>query len=248
MTIEPRMTMMPRMSDCEEPAFAGTARLLDLGLEEYRRAHDLQLRLNLLRQAGRIPDSVLILEHLPCITIGRSSHRENILVTAEELQARGIAVYTTDRGGDITYHGPGQLVFYAIVHLDGYARDVHAHARRLEQVLIDTLASFGVPATRVKEYPGVWTAHGKIGAIGLSVKRWVTMHGVALNVASDMSPFGLIVPCGIKDREVTSLAQVLGADVDIGEVKSRLLNSFQRVFEVALAPCDGLHGARGILG
>jgi lipoyl(octanoyl) transferase len=211
------------------------AMLLDLGLEEYARAYSLQLRLNLLRQIGEIPDTVVFVEHPPCLTMGRASHRENVLAAPEELQARGIAVHATDRGGDVTYHGPGQLVLYAIIHLDGYGRDVHAHARRLEQVLIDAVASFGLEATRKKGYPGVWTAEGKIGAIGLSVKRWVTLHGVALNVSPDMSHFSLIVPCGIRDRGVTSLADVLGYSVGIAPAKVALRESFERVFGVYLA-------------
>jgi lipoyl(octanoyl) transferase len=208
---------------------------LDLGVEAYPRAFELQMRLHALRLAAEIPDTAVLVEHPPCITVGRAAHREHVLASPEELQAAGVAVYPTDRGGDVTYHGPGQLVLYPIVDLAGYGRDLHAYARRLEQVLIDAVASFGVPATRKKEYPGVWTVQGKIGAIGLKVKRWVTLHGVSLNVSPDMAHFGLIVPCGIRDHGVTSLAQELGRRVETAEVKPVLREAFARVFRVRLA-------------
>jgi lipoyl(octanoyl) transferase len=212
-----------------------SAAWLDLGTEEYDRAFAIQTRLHALRLAGAIPDTAVVLEHTPCITFGRSAQREHIIATAQELAAGGITVHTTDRGGDVTYHGPGQMVLYAIVDLNCYGKDVHAHARRLEQVLIDVLASFGVEAGRKAEYPGVWTDEGKIGAIGIKVKRWVTLHGVSLNVCPDMSHFGLIVPCGLGDREVTSLSRLLGRRVEVAEVKPRLRVAFERVFGVKLA-------------
>jgi lipoate-protein ligase B len=207
---------------------------LDLGTTDYDAAYDIQLRLHGLRQAGEVPDTVLALEHPPCITVGRAGRRESILASEEKLRAAGLTVHATNRGGDVTYHGPGQLVLYPIVALDGYGRDVHAHACRLEQVLIDTLASFGVEGKRRKEYPGVWTAQGKIGALGLRVHRWVTMHGVALNVSPDMSYFSLIVPCGIEDEEVTSLVQILGHDLESAVVKTKMREAFGRVFGVSL--------------
>ena len=207
---------------------------LDLGVEEYVRAYELQTRLHDLREAGRNPDTVLVVEHPACVTIGRSGRRESILASEDELREAGVAVHQTDRGGDVTYHGPGQLLLYPIVDLKAYGRDVHAHAWRLEQVLIDTLAAFGVEATRKKEYPGVWTTQGKIGAIGLRVSRWVTLHGVSLNVSPDMAHFSLIVPCGIRDQGVTSLVRMLGRPVETSEVKAALRASFERVFELRL--------------
>jgi len=206
----------------------------DLGVEDYRRAYELQLSLNRLRQARSIPDLLVLLEHRPCLTLGRSSHRENVLAGAAELQRRGIDVHETDRGGDVTYHGPGQLVLYAIVDLGAYGRDVHAHCRRLEQVIIDVVASFGISARRIGKHPGVWTDQGKIAALGIAVKRWVTLHGVALNVSPDMSNFSTIVPCGLADHSVTSLSQILGRDVAMRTVKSRARNAFERVFDVRL--------------
>lgn len=173
---------------------------LDLRTTGYEAAYDLQTRLHGLRQADEVLDTVLVVEHPACITVGRAGRRESILASEEELQAAGISVHTTNRGGDVTYHGPGQLVLYPIIALDGYGRDVHAHARRLEQV-----------------------------------RRWVTMHGVSLNVSPDMSHFSLIVPCGIKDEEVTSLAQILGQDIEMALVKARAREAFGQVFGVSLA-------------
>ncbi len=211
---------------------------LDLGTEEYGRAYAIQTKLHTLRLARAIPDSAVVLEHAPCITLGRAAHREHILAGREQFEAAGVAVYNTDRGGDVTYHGPGQLVVYAFVDLTGYGKDVHAHARRLEQLLIDVLGSYGVEAGRKSEYPGVWTDEGKIGAIGIKVKRWVTLHGVSLNVSPDMSHFGLIVPCGIDDHPVTSLARLLGHPVEIAEVKRGLRKAFERVFGVRLVDVE----------
>ncbi len=225
---------MPSTAHKEATASARRVAWLDLGAEEYERAYEIQLRLHALRQAKDIPDTAVLVEHPACITIGRGSRQDHILVSREELLAAGIAVHNTDRGGDVTYHGPGQLVLYPIVDLDGYGRDVHAHARRLEQVLIEAAAQFGVQATRRKEYPGVWTAKGKIGAIGLSVKRWVTLHGVSFNVCPDMSHFSLIVPCGLEYERVTSLAEVLGREVETDAAKKALRESFERVFAVGV--------------
>ncbi|MBN1321514.1 MAG: lipoyl(octanoyl) transferase LipB [Thermoleophilia bacterium] len=213
---------------------------LDLGVEEYTRTYDIQLRLHSLRLTGEILDTFVLVEHPACVTMGKASRPEHVLASPEELSAAGIALYRTDRGGDVTYHGPGQLVLYPIIDLSGYDRDVHAHARRLEQVVIDTAAAFGVAATRKAEHPGVWTAAGKVGAIGLRVKRWVTLHGVSLNVSPDMSHFSYIVPCGIADHGVTSLAQVLERDVDRQEAKSAMREAVARAFDVSLTHGGGV--------
>ena len=216
------------------PAVLREAVWLDLGVEEYASAYDVQLRLHARRLAGEICDTIVIVEHAPCITMGRASRPEHVLAGPDELTALGIALHHTDRGGGVTYHGPGQLVLYPIVDLRGYDQDVHAHARRLEQVLIETSAAFGVAAGRNPEHPGVWTTAGKIGAVGLRVKRWVTLHGVSLNVSPDMSHFSCIVPCGIADQGVASLAQILGREVDSREVKSAMREAVARVFGVRL--------------
>jgi len=208
--------------------------LLDVGLMDYVSAYELQLRLHARRLAGRIPDTVVLLEHTPCITCGRRADRSHILANDARLLSAGVAVHATDRGGDVTYHGPGQLVLYAIVDLRGYRKDVHGHARRLEQVLIDTVASFGIEAGRRKEYPGVWTDKGKIGAIGFRVSRWVTLHGVSLNVSPDMEHFSLIIPCGIREHGVVSLSGLLGCPVETSLVRERVRASFEQVFQVQL--------------
>lgn len=207
---------------------------LDLGVEEYACAYEVQLGLHALRLSGEIPDTAVAVEHPACITVGRGSRPEHILAGREELRAAGIAIHATDRGGGVSYHGPGQLVLYPIIDLHGYGRDVHAYARRLEQVLIDTAAVFGVAATRRRGYPGVWTTQGKIGAMGLRVKRWVAFHGVSFNVSPEMSHFSYIVPCGIRDEGVTSLAEMLGCRVDTGEAKIAMRKAFARAFDVCL--------------
>lgn len=211
---------------------------LDLGLVEYERCHRLQLRLHAARVTSAVPDTAIVLEHLPCLTLGRFCQGEHVLAKPEELSAAGIRLHHTERGGDVTYHGPGQLVLYTIFDLAGYGKDVHAHARRLEQVLIDALATFGVEAVRRPEYPGVWTEQGKIGAIGFAVKRWVTLHGVSLNVSPDLSHFGFIVPCGLHGERVTSLKEILGGEVEMELVKREVKRSFAKVFGVRLIDWD----------
>lgn len=221
-----------------------SAALLDTGLIDYVSAYELQLRLHARRLAGCIPDTVIVLEHTPCITYGRRADRSHILADDTRLLSAGVAFHATDRGGDVTYHGPGQLVLYAIVDLRGYRKDVHDHVRKLEQVLIDTLASFGIEAGRKKEYPGVWTDKGKIGAIGLRVSRWVTLHGVSLNVSPDMEHFSFIVPCGIREHGVVSLSGLLGCPVEMSLVREHVRASFEQVFQVRLV--DTTRDALGV--
>ena len=147
-------------------------------------------------------------------------------------------VYETDRGGDITYHGPGQLVCYPIIDLDDYGRDVHLYARRMEEVLIRTLKFFGIVAGRKTGYPGVWAGQSKIAAEGISVRHWITMHGTSLNVCPNMLHFSLIVPCGITEYGVTSMEEVLGEKVDIAEVRKQMRHQFSQVFEIQLEDID----------
>jgi lipoyl(octanoyl) transferase len=211
---------------------------LDLGHAAYGRVHELQMKLHSLRQEDRIPDVVVVVEHLPCITFGRAACLEHIVASAQDLRAAGIDVISTDRGGDVTYHGPGQLVVYPIVDLRSYGKDVHAHARRLEAVLIDTAGALGVETHRRPGFPGVWTERGKVGALGIKVKRWISLHGVSLNVSPDMSHFDLIVPCGIHDRGVTSLADELGRPLSPESVMPVLRGAFEEVFEVRLVKAD----------
>lgn len=213
---------------------AGQTLWVDLGTEDYLAVFHLQHELSELRRAGRISDVVLAVEHPPCLTVGRGGREEHILAGEEALATAGIRVHYTDRGGDVTYHGPGQLVCYPIVDLRKYGKDVHAHVRRLEEVMIRTIAALDVPAYRDPAYPGAWTARGKIGAVGIGVRRWVTMHGASLNVCPRMEHYELLVPCGLRHRPVTSLEQDLGRSVGMEAVRRHLRRAFAEVFPVAL--------------
>lgn len=211
---------------------------LQLGIEKYDQMLQLQTSLNQARRAGAIPDTVIFLEHAPCFTVGRRGGFEHILVSDSVLQNQGIMVYETDRGGDITYHGPGQLICYPIINLDDYGRDVHLYARRMEETLVRTLEFFGIVAGRKQGYPGVWVGQSKIAAEGISVRHWITMHGVSLNVCPNMFHFSLIVPCGITEYGVTSMEEVLGGKVDIAEVRKEMCYQFSQVFEIQLEDID----------
>ena len=188
-----------------------------LGRVEYDRAVALQEALLLARQADRIPDTLLLLEHPPVVTLGRATQAHHLLAGEAELARRGIALRPAARGGDVTFHGPGQLVGYPIVDLTPRGRDVHRYLRDLESGLIAALARFGLAAGRVPGLTGIWVGNEKIAAIGIGVRRWVAWHGFALNVSVDLAYFQLIVPCGIGDRGVTSLARALGRSVQLAE-------------------------------
>lgn len=197
----------------------------------YAAALELQAALVAERQAGRVPDMLLLLEHDPVLTLGRNARRENVLIPEEALRARGIALFETGRGGDVTYHGPGQIVGYPIVELPPGRRDVHRYVRDLEEVMIRTCADQGVGAGRIQGLTGAWVGQEKIGAIGVRIARWVTSHGFALNVSLDLAPFDMIVPCGIRGRGVTSLERLLGGPVGAEQVLVGLAAHFAAVFE-----------------
>ncbi len=201
----------------------------ELGRIEYAAAFEAQQRLVEERKLGRVPDKLLLLEHPHTITLGRNGRMENLLGSDAALQASGIAFHVSDRGGDITYHGPGQVVGYPILDLNEWKRDVRAYVRAIEQVMIDALDSFGINAARVCECTGVWVDGKKIGAIGVHISRWVTSHGFALNVNTDLSYFGYIVPCGLT-KPVTSMAQ-LGVNAGIADTHRALARAFGRVFD-----------------
>lgn len=204
-----------------------------LGMVPYQDAWQLQQAFLAARRAGRVAeDWLVLLEHPPVITVGRGGSDGHILAAKEALARRGIAVYHVDRGGDVTYHGPGQLVAYPLLDLSRYGRDVHAYVARLEEVVIRTLADFGIVARRDPRYTGVWVGQEKICAIGIGLRRWCTYHGLALNVSTDLAPFDLIVPCGIADRGVTSMARVLGTAPAMEEVERCLRHHFAAVFGV----------------
>jgi lipoyl(octanoyl) transferase len=201
----------------------------DVGIIEYADAFELQRNYVERRKRGEIPDQLLVVEHPHVMTMGRNGHDENVLASEELLERAGIAFHHTDRGGDVTYHGPGQIVGYPIFDLREWKRDVVAYVRGLEQVLIETLAEFGIEAGRVSGATGVWTDRGKIAAIGVHISRWVTSHGFALNVDTDLKYFGYIVPCGLT-KPVTSM-RMHGSQAGRGEVIQALERSFGRVFE-----------------
>jgi lipoyl(octanoyl) transferase len=201
-----------------------------LGRVPYADGLALQARLVADRQAGRVPDTLLILEHDPVFTLGRNARAEHVLFPEEALRARGFEVFETGRGGDVTYHGPGQVVGYPILHLAPDRRDVHRYVRDLEEVMIRTSADYGVAAGRVAGMTGTWVGEEKIGAIGVRIARWVTSHGFAFNVSTDLAPFSLIVPCGIRGRGVTSLETLLGRPVPAAEVADRLAVHLAAVF------------------
>jgi lipoyl(octanoyl) transferase len=204
--------------------------LEQLGLVDYASALELQRETVALRKAGAIPDTLLLLEHPHVYTLGRNARCENLLVSEEELAARGAQVFRTDRGGDVTYHGPGQLVGYPILDLAQHRRDISWYMRSLEEVFLDTARDFGVEAVRLPGAAGVWVGNDKLVAMGVHLSRWVTSHGFALNVNTDLCYFEGIVPCGLREKGVTSLAKLLGKPVEMEAVTERVVEHFGAVF------------------
>lgn len=222
-----------------------TVWVTDLGLTPYREAWDLQHRLqdqriapklarNRERGAPKAPlhDVLLFTEHPPVYTLGKSARDEHLLIDDQKLERIGARVVRIDRGGDITFHGPGQVVGYPILDLDHHFTDIHRYLRTLEETVIGVCGDFGVTAGRIDGLTGVWVEDRKICAFGVRCSRWVTMHGFALNVSTDLSYFDHIVPCGIRDKHVTTLARELGRDVEIRQVHDSIVTHFQRLFGV----------------
>lgn len=213
----------------------------DLGLISYTDAYALQQRLAAARKAGAIEDVLLLCEHPHVITLGRNAKRENLLVSENVLRQKGVELHATNRGGDITYHGPGQIVGYPILNLGAIKRDVGWYVRTLEEAMIRTTADFGLTAFRVPGKTGIWVnpvanpgaAEEKLAAIGVHISRWVTSHGFAYNVSTDLRYFDLIVPCGIAGRKATSLEKLLTRSVSSEEVKPRLVQHFAEFFSLA---------------
>jgi lipoyl(octanoyl) transferase len=207
-----------------------------LGRVAYAAGLELQQQLVDERRAGAIGDTLLLLEHPPVITTGARARgaRTNIVASADVLAREGVEIFDTGRGGDVTYHGPGQLVGYPIVDLRPDRQDVHRYVRDLEEALIVAIARFGITGTRVPGLSGVWVGERdreeKIAAIGVRISRWITSHGFALNVNTDLRHFQLIVPCGIADRGVTSIARVLGRAVAMADVEDAVVDGFREVF------------------
>jgi len=210
-----------------------------LGRVGYEDGLALQQTLVEQRKRGEIPDQLLLLEHPDVITLGVRTRNDlsHVLESPASLAAQGVGLFETGRGGDVTYHGPGQLVGYPIVDLKPDRCDVHRYVRDLEAVLIRAVATFGIEAGRLEGLTGIWAgAHGreaKLAAIGVRISRWITSHGFALNVNTDLSRFGLIVPCGITDRGVTSMQQLLGHTIPMAEVENAVIDAFAAVFDLS---------------
>jgi len=204
--------------------------LIDLGRMAYGPCVEVQRRLVDEVAAGGRPSTLVFVEHDPVLTLGASFHEENLLLPVAEFARRGIEVVRTDRGGDVTYHGPGQLVIYPIFDLSLVGRDLHQWLRQLEEAVIVTLGVYGLKGERFPPHTGTWVGERKIAAIAIKVKMWVSMHGVALNCDNDMGAFDLIVPCGIKGYGVTSLTQELKRPVTVDEAKPVVANAFVELF------------------
>jgi lipoyl(octanoyl) transferase len=203
-----------------------------LGIVPYGEALELQKVLVEERRDGRVPNLLLLLQHPPVITLGvRRTSRSHVTATERQLAMHGIDVRESGRGGDVTYHGPGQIVGYPILDLRPDKCDVHRYVRDLEEVMIRVCTDYGVRAGRVEGMSGAWVGTEKIGAIGVRISRWITSHGFAFNVNTNLEAFQLIVPCGIPDRGVTSLAKLKGCDVSIEEVENRVISRFGEVFD-----------------
>ena len=238
-----------------------TCLIINLGLTGYAEAYALQKRVVAARKANAIEDVLLLCEHPHVITQGRNGKREHLLASESVLRQKNIAFYETSRGGDITYHGPGQIVGYPILNLAAIRRDVVWYVRMLEEVMIRASSDFGVTATREPGKTGIWVAPNvaaagclppasrgrgrfsnlpaeKLGAIGVHLSRWVTSHGFAYNVSTDLRFFDLIVPCGIADRKATSLEKLLGRSVECGQAAARLSQHFGAVFNLAMRPAS----------
>ncbi len=207
-------------------------RVVDLGLMEYEKAYNVQLEYFEKRLNDEIPDTILLVEHPPVITLGKAGDVSHLLLSEEELRKKGVEFHRTTRGGDITYHGPGQLVGYPIFNLTLYGKKVSQTVRKYEDALIRALSEFGIEAGILEGFPGVWIGNKKIAALGLAIRKWITFHGFALNVNNDLTPFSYIVPCGLEGKGVTSMKEVLGHKVDMDLVKKTVVEKFGEVFNI----------------
>jgi lipoyl(octanoyl) transferase len=220
-----------RRASCNDLSVGLKIQILRCGTIPYEEARDAQRRLEAARQAEEIPDTLVLLEHPPVYTRGRRSTQAELPMGTEWYEMQGIEVRDTDRGGRVTYHGPGQLVAYPIVSLKPYGDDVHEYVRRLERVAISALADHGVAAQTIEGLTGIWVGERKIGSIGVHVSRGVTTHGLAINVNNDLQPFEWIVPCGIEGCRVTSLSRELGAEQDLEAFADTLVARFAEAYE-----------------
>ena len=205
---------------------------LDLGLMPYEPAFAIQERILEARMRDRLPSTIILQENSSVFTIGRTGSRSNILASADELQRLGIEVLEVNRGGDITYHGPGQLIVSPLLYLGDVDLNANQYLHRLEDVLIDLLSTFGIRTYKKKDYPGVWWDQAKIGAVGIAVKHGYTFHGFSLNVNLDLAPFNLINPCGVSQMLITSLHQILGHEIPMAEIKEKLHEIMMETFSL----------------
>jgi lipoyl(octanoyl) transferase len=208
--------------------------LIETGLSEYREVWDLQKKLfNRINRQGNL-NYLIISEHKPIITIGKSGTKAHLLAKPASLKKKNIEVVKVDRGGDITFHGPGQIVGYPIMNLTNFKMDIGWYLRSIEQVIMETLTDIGISAHRIKGLTGIWIGNKKICAIGVKITRWVSMHGFALNVSTDLNYFQYIVPCGIKNGGVTSISEIVGNIIAPKDVTRYLIKNFEKIFEVRI--------------
>lgn len=218
------------LADSESAGKSKDCHVLDVGTVDFAEASLLQSGLVELRIAGEIPDVLVFLEHPAVITVGAFGGEQNIVVPRSVLESKGIPVVQADRGGDVTYHGPGQLVGYPILDLRNRGRDVHRYVHDLEEVIVRTLNDYSIGAHRDPDYPGIWVGQEKVCAVGIRVVHWVTKHGFALNINNDLTPFSYITPCGIAGRGVTSMSRLLGLGLKTCEVMDSIVRHFSDVF------------------
>lgn len=204
-----------------------------LGTMDYQAALEIQYSYLEKRISGEINDTVLFVEHTPTITIGRNGNKENLLISENILEQKNIKYHEVNRGGDITYHGPGQIVCYPIINLNDHFKDVHKYLRTLEQIIIDLLIEYDIEARRIEGLTGVFVKRSKIASIGVGIKRWVTFHGLSLNLNTDLSYFDLIVPCGLNNNPVTSIKSWnnMENEVDVAIIQAQLIKGFTKYFD-----------------
>src|SRR5437016_4963664 len=205
---------------------------IDLGLTDFNEVWQLQRNILLYKQKNKCEDIIITNSHHHVYTLGKAGDKNHLLMNDEELKKNNISYYEIDRGGDLTYHGPGQLVAYPIFDLQNYFKDSHRFLRALEEVIILTLKEYGINAGREEEFTGVWVGEEKICAIGIKLSRWITMHGLALNVNNDLSYFDKIIPCGIFHKGVTSMKKLLGNEIDFQKLVQIVLNNFKIVLNI----------------
>jgi len=206
---------------------------VNFGLTDFYSLWQIQSRLNSYKQKNKFSDVLIFTEHRSVYTLGRGGDPDHLLTDRDDLLNSGIEYFEIDRGGDLTYHGPGQLVCYPIFDLHNYYLDTHRYLRDLEEVIIRSLRHFRIDANRDEQYTGVWVNDEKICSIGIKVSKWITMHGLALNVNNDLSYFDKIIPCGIFHRNMTSMKKILGTQQNMGEVRNIVANNFETVFGIS---------------